>query len=90
MATINFPEKQKHFQPNQPRRNVRPQGLQSGQQAHGTPICPHPGFLTGLQRLDVDGCGSQRRAALLEARKSYREPQSCQKLFPGDFDQLML
>lgn len=43
-ATINFPEKQNHFQPNQPQVNVRPQGLKRPAGTRDTGLSP-PGLL---------------------------------------------
>lgn len=86
-TTINFPEEQNHFQPNPPQTHVRPRIRKAVRRHTGHLSVPPPGLL-GRQRQDTR-C-SQPRAALLESKRSYREPQSCQKLFPGDFDQLML
>lgn len=85
-ATINFPETQNHCQPSEPQTNVRLQGWRRGRSAgtRDTHLSPP------LALRPQDGCCSQSRAAPLTSKKSYREPRSCQKLFPGDFDQLML
>lgn len=83
-ATINFLEKRNHFQPNQSQTDSGPQGVQSVHQAHGTPVCPQPGSSKGRM------AAASSTGPPCSSQKSYREPRSCQKLFPGDFDQLML
>lgn len=76
-ATINFPEKQNHFQPNQPQSNMRPQGLQSGQQVPGQPSVPTPGssaskgWMAAAPSAGQPGSSQRRVAENLRVAKSY-------------------
>lgn len=77
-ATINFPEKQKHFQPSQPQTCVRPRGLQRGRWAgagdtHLSVPTPAP------QPPEVGWTGLPGQGRLLTSRKSYREPPELPK-----------
>lgn len=82
-TTINFLEKHNCVQASQ--REVAEKarvGRPGGQVTHlSPPWTPQP----FQDRTAV----APSTAALFQSKKSYSEPPSCQKLFPGDFDPLM-